>query len=120
MLLVAIGMTLVIVTGEIDISVGSIFAICAVAAGVLAKAGHAGVARGRRRMSAGRAVRIDRTARWSRYAGIPSIVVTLATMVALRDGLRWATRGRLGAGPAAGFPVAGADASAGIRSSRRR
>src|SRR5258706_16305950 len=38
-LLVAIGMTLVIVTGEIDISVGSVFAICAVASGVLAKAG---------------------------------------------------------------------------------
>ena len=27
------------------------------------------------------------------YARIPSIVVTLATMVALRDGLRWATQG---------------------------
>ena len=38
-LLAAIGMTLVIVTGEIDISLGSLFAICAVAAGVLAKAG---------------------------------------------------------------------------------
>src|SRR6185369_3968993 len=38
-LLVAIGMTMVIVTGEIDISVGSVFAICGVAAGILAKAG---------------------------------------------------------------------------------
>jgi rhamnose transport system permease protein len=27
------------------------------------------------------------------YVGIPSIVVTLATMVALRDGLRWVTQG---------------------------
>ena len=27
------------------------------------------------------------------YVGIPSIVVTLATMTALRDGLRWATEG---------------------------
>ena len=27
------------------------------------------------------------------YVGIPSIVVTLATMTALRDGLRWATDG---------------------------
>src|SRR5262245_16015934 len=35
-LLVAIGMTLVIVAGEIDISVGSVFAICGVAAAVLA------------------------------------------------------------------------------------
>ena len=32
-------MTLVILTGEIDISVGSVFAICGVVAGVLAKAG---------------------------------------------------------------------------------
>jgi len=38
-LLVAIGMTLVIVTGEIDISVGSVFAICGVAAGILSKTG---------------------------------------------------------------------------------
>jgi len=38
-LVVAIGMTLVILTGEIDVSVGSIFAICGVAAGVIAKAG---------------------------------------------------------------------------------
>src|SRR3981189_1717143 len=38
-LLVAIGMTLVILVGEIDISVGSQFAVCSVAAGVLAKAG---------------------------------------------------------------------------------
>src|SRR5688572_29428823 len=38
-LLVALGMTLVIATGEIDISVGSMFAICGVVAGILAKAG---------------------------------------------------------------------------------
>src|SRR3982075_1559713 len=38
-LLVAIGMTLVILVGEIDISVGSQFAVCSVAAGWLAKDG---------------------------------------------------------------------------------
>ncbi len=38
-LIIAAGMTLVILAGEIDISVGSVFAVCAVAAGVLAKAG---------------------------------------------------------------------------------
>src|SRR5580765_7589226 len=61
-LLVAIGMTLVIVAGEIDISVGSVFAICAVAAGVLAKAGMpvwlASAAASRRSSS--------RSRRWSR------------------------------------------------------
>src|SRR5258708_40363538 len=38
-LLVAIGMTLVILVSEIDISVGSQFAVCSVAAGWLAKSG---------------------------------------------------------------------------------
>src|SRR5260370_18118199 len=38
-LLVAIGMTMVILVGEIDISVGSQFAVCSVAAGWLAKEG---------------------------------------------------------------------------------
>src|SRR5687768_7832108 len=38
-LIIAAGMTLVMLAGEIDISVGSAFAVCAVAAGVLAKAG---------------------------------------------------------------------------------
>src|SRR3954463_15310112 len=38
-LLVAIGMTLVILVGEIDISVGSQFAVCSVAAGWLGKGG---------------------------------------------------------------------------------
>ncbi|MBI2302353.1 MAG: hypothetical protein HYU66_25900, partial [Armatimonadetes bacterium] len=38
-LLPAIGMTLVIVARQIDISIGSQFAICGVAAGLLAKAG---------------------------------------------------------------------------------
>ncbi len=91
-LVVAIGMTMVILTGQIDISVGSSFAICSVAAGLLAKAdvpmplvalaaGVIGAALG--------AVNGSLVA----YARIPSIVVTLATMVALRDGLRWATQG---------------------------
>ena len=38
-MLVAIGMTIVIISGQIDISVGSQFAVCSVAAGMLAKTG---------------------------------------------------------------------------------
>ena len=38
-LVVAIGATLVVLTGEIDISVGSAFAVCGVVAGVAAKGG---------------------------------------------------------------------------------
>jgi rhamnose transport system permease protein len=91
-LLVAIGMTLVIVAGEIDISVGSVFAICAVVAGVLAKAGMPVWLAGAAACLLG-ALFGSINGALVAYAGIPSIVVTLATMVALRDGLRWTTEG---------------------------
>ena len=38
-LIVALGATMVIVSGEIDISVGAVFAVCSVVAGLLSKAG---------------------------------------------------------------------------------
>ena len=91
-LLVAIGMTLVIVTGEIDISVGSVFAICGVAAGILSKAGMPIGLAGAGACLLGAAFGSLNGALVA-YVGIPSIVVTLATMTALRDGLRWATEG---------------------------
>src|SRR5512134_2012521 len=91
-LIAALGMTLVVLTGHIDISVGSLFAICAVASGLLSKAGLplplvalAVCAIGALLGSVNGAL-----VAWVR---IPSIVVTLATMVAWRDGLRWATEG---------------------------
>ena len=91
-LIAAFGMTLVILTGHIDISVGSVFAICAVASGLLAKTGapmplvvvSACAIGGLLGALNGACVA---------YLRIPSIVVTLATMVALRDALRWATGG---------------------------
>jgi rhamnose transport system permease protein len=91
-LLVALGMTLVILAGEIDISVGSQFAVCSVAAGVLAKAGipmpivlalvlaTGGV------MGAVNGFLVG-------MLGMPSIIVTLAMLVTWRDALRWATDG---------------------------
>jgi rhamnose transport system permease protein len=91
-LLVALGMTLVIVTGEIDISVGSTFAICGIAAGILAKADVPILLACTSACLVGAAIGSLNGALVA-YAGIPSIVVTLATMVALRDGLRWATDG---------------------------
>jgi len=91
-LIVAIGATFVILTGEIDISCGSMFAVCSVVAGQAAKASDSvGVA-----MVASVVVGAMLGAMNGMlvaYAGIPSIVVTLASMVALRDGLRWATGG---------------------------
>ena len=91
-LLVSIGMTLVILVGEIDISVGSQFAVCSVAAGVLAKAGLpialvpvAVIAVGSC-MGAVNGFLVG-------TLGLPSIIVTLAMLVAWRDALRWATEG---------------------------
>lgn len=91
-LIVATGMTMVILVAEIDISVGSQFAVCSVAAGVLAKSGiplplvlicviAIGAMMG---MLNGALIG------WLR---LPSIIVTLAMLVAWRDALRWITAG---------------------------
>jgi len=91
-LVVACGMTLVILCRQIDISVGSQFAVCGVCAGLLA-AMHwplplvlaASIACGAA-MGAFNGLLI---------AGLelPSIVVTLATMAAWREGLLWLRQG---------------------------
>lgn len=91
-LLSAIGMTLVILLGEIDISVGAQFAVAAVLAGWMAKAGLPMLLVAAGASFAGAAMGAVNGAL---VAGlrIPSIVVTLATMMAIRDGLRWRTEG---------------------------
>lgn len=92
-LVVAIGMTLIVIAGQIDISVGAQFAIASVMAGVLAKLGLpipvliVATALIGALMGALNGVLVARF-------GIPAIVVTLATMISLRDGLRWASQGR--------------------------
>ena len=91
-LVAALGMTMIILLGQIDVSIGSQFAICTVTAGLLAKAGLpmpllvAGSAAVGMAMGSFNGALVA-------WAGIPSIVVTLATMVILRDGLRWTTGG---------------------------
>src|SRR5438876_7680805 len=91
-LIVATGMTMVILAGQIDISVGSQFAVCSVAAGWLAKAGvpvslllPCGVVIGAA-MGAVNGILVARLR-------LPSIIVTLAMLVAWRDALRWTTQG---------------------------
>jgi rhamnose transport system permease protein len=91
-LIVAIGTTLVILTGNIDISVGSVFAICGIVAGVVAKASGS-VAVAALVSAATGAVLGALNGSLVAYLRMPSIVVTLATMVALRDALRWGTEG---------------------------
>ena len=101
-LLIALGMNMVILTGQIDISVGSVFAVCGVVAGVLAKAGMPVMLAAAGAVLAGVAMGAINGALVA-YVRIPSIVVTLATMVALRDGLRWATQGAWVSDLPAGF-----------------
>lgn len=92
-LVVACGMALVIISRQIDISVGSQFAVSGVCAGMLAAQGWplvgvilVAVATGAL-MGAVNGLLI---------AGLrlPSIVVTLATMVTWREGLRWLRQGQ--------------------------
>lgn len=110
LLLSATGMTLVVLTRHIDISIGSQFAICGVIAGLLAKAGlpMAVVAVGT--VGAG-VVMGSVNAVLVAGLGLPSIVATLATMVTLREGLRWATEGAWVEDLPAGFQWFGAGQS---------
>jgi rhamnose transport system permease protein len=88
----ALGATLVVIAGEIDISIGSIFAICSTLAGAAAVSGWPlpFVAAAACAIGAGLgAVNGALVA----FVGIPSIVVTLATMMGLREALRWVTQG---------------------------
>ncbi len=90
-LIVAIGMTLVIVAGQIDISVGSQFAVCSIVAGLLAKTLPMPLVV---LLVIAIGCLLGSINGWLvARAKIPAIVVTLATLVAWRDGLRWATEG---------------------------
>ena len=91
-LIVSIGMTLVILAGQIDISVGTMFAIASVAAGEFAKLGLPAPAAGLAACAVGAMLGAINGALVA-YVRIPSIVVTLAAMVAFRDALRWITQG---------------------------
>jgi rhamnose transport system permease protein len=98
-LVAAIGITLVIITRQIDISIGAQFSMCAVVAGVVAAAGMPlGVA-----MLAAVATGIVMGAfngLLVAWLGLPSIVVTLATMVTWNEALRLWQQGRLMSLPA--------------------
>ena len=92
LLLVATGMTLVILVGRIDISVGSQFAIVSVCAGLLAKSGAGTPLLLLSVVAVGAGLGALNGLLVARL-GLPSIIATLATLVAWRDGLRWATEG---------------------------
>jgi rhamnose transport system permease protein len=91
-LIVAVGMTLVILIGEIDISVGSQFAVCSVVAGWLAKSGVPMPLLPLALLVIGAGMGALNGALIGAL-GLPSIIVTLAMFVVWRDGLRWLTEG---------------------------
>ena len=91
-LIASIGMTIVMITRQIDISIGSQFSVCGVVAGLLARAGMPLPVVGLGVLASG--------ALMGAFNGIlvaalrlPSIVVTLATLVILRESLRWTREG---------------------------
>jgi rhamnose transport system permease protein len=113
-LVVAIGMTLVILAGQIDISIGSQFAIASVVTGILAREGLPIAFAALGGVLAGGLLGAINGGLVAGL-GIPSIVVTLASMIALRNCLRWITEGRWVQGLPqdfqwAGFAQAGGEA----------
>ena len=91
-LVVACGMALVIISRQIDISVGSLFSVCSVCAGLLAARGWPLLLVLPAAMTIGGLLGALNGAL---VAGLrlPSIVVTLATMVTLRQGLNLVRQG---------------------------
>lgn len=92
-LVVACGMALVIISRQIDISVGSQFAVCSVGAGLLAAKGWP--------LPVVFLSSVCFGALLGAFNGcliaglrLPSIVVTLATMVTWREALRWLRQGQ--------------------------
>jgi rhamnose transport system permease protein len=91
-LLVAAGMTLIIVIAQIDISVGSLFAVTSVAFGAMVKAGLPLLVASLGAILIGAALGSLNGGLIS-FVRAPSIVVTLATMIVWREALRWSTGG---------------------------
>jgi rhamnose transport system permease protein len=111
-LVAAVGMTLVILCRQIDISIGSIFSICGVVAGLLAQAGLPIVLVAPATVVAGSGLGAINGALVARL-GLPSIVVTLATLVIGRESLRYMREGEFVRNLPTGFQWFGAGQAAG-------
>jgi rhamnose transport system permease protein len=101
-LIAAVGMTLVVLSRNIDISIGSQFSVCAVTAALLARAGLPMPLAALGAILTGAALGAVNGALVAGL-GLPSIVVTLATMVVLRSGLQWLREGEFVRGLPANF-----------------
>ena len=111
-LILAVGMTLVVLARHIDISIGSLFSVCGVVAGVLAQSGVPMALVVPLTLLAGAGLGALNGALVA-GAGLPAIVVTLATKVALQESLGWAREGRFVGNLPPAFQWLGLDQSAG-------
>jgi ribose/xylose/arabinose/galactoside ABC-type transport system permease subunit len=89
---VGVGMTLVIVAGQLDISVGSMMAVCALTSGMLARAGVPMPLVVLASLGLGLLLGAVNGALVA-YLRIPSIIVTLATLTMWRGAILWWTKG---------------------------
>ena len=87
-LIAACGVTLVIICRQIDISIGSQFALCSIFLGLLVHAGCPLAVAALAAVGAGSCLGAFNGLMVAGL-GLPSIVVTLATMVTWREALRW-------------------------------
>ena len=111
-LVAAVGMTMVILCRQIDISIGSIFSICGVVAGLLAQAGLPIAFVGLGTLAAGSGLGAINGSLIAGL-GLPSIVVTLATLVIGRESLRYFREGEFVRDLPAGFQWFGAGQAVG-------
>ncbi len=111
-LVAAIGTTLVMLAGQIDISIGSIFSVCGVAAGLAAQAGWPMPLAASAAFLCGGLIGGVNGALVGGLR-LPAIVVTLATLVAVRETLRFFREGEFVRNLPAGFQWFGLPQSAG-------
>ncbi|HJZ93931.1 MAG TPA: ABC transporter permease [Gemmataceae bacterium] len=111
-LVAAVGMTLVILCRHIDISIGSQVSVCGVAAGLMAQATVSMPLVVVATVAAGALLGMANG--WLvAHFNLPSIVVTLATLVIFREGLRWGREGEFVSGLPPSFQWFGLDQRAG-------
>lgn len=111
-LVMGVGMTLVILARHIDISVGWQFSLCGLVAALMAQAGVSMIVVVPATVLLGCALGALNAA-FVVGLNLPSIVVTLATMVIYRESIRWLRRGEAVRSLTHGFQWFGASQEAG-------
>jgi rhamnose transport system permease protein len=102
LLVAALGTTLVIIAGQIDISIGSVFSVCGMVAGLAVESGWPMPLAVTAALVSGCALGAVNGALVA-VLRLPSIVVTLASLVAVRETLRYFREGEFVRNLPAGF-----------------